>query len=346
MKAKLVEIFTGKKVEKAIDQLENLKEHDPNAMKERVNVMDGEALDKLALDHADQVVKSKNEAELEKEIKKYRTQRNRILAGAGIVLTVGGILTFLSNRKKNKQIKELEHGQRKILNAVEGLRDEYLYQSHNIRDSLKHNSEMISITADTNRAYLKDIQSQTRENNRDINKVASTQERDRALANAQINELTKTSQDLAQNQINSTKSILEELGKVKDLATDIKYDTASKGEKNSQIESGTNSWMIKFMSMTRSKDVASEEYQKAIRPMIPIIKNIDEEIRDGQLTDTNRKEYIAKTRKCVEEILNMSKMSDDDIKGTSKWKFGSALNNLKSILEDIRNENDDIKFRR
>ena len=186
-------------------------------MKKAVKITDYNSLDKLALDHADQITKSKTEAELEKEVSRYKKQRNTILAGAGVTLAIGGILTFLSNRKKNEQIKELEHGQQKIVNAVQGLREEYLYQSHNIRDSLKRNVNMIASTANTERAYLKAIHSQTKENNRDIAKVASAQEEDRSLMNAKISELTKTSQDLAQNQINSTKDILEQISSLKDL---------------------------------------------------------------------------------------------------------------------------------
>ena len=111
----IVSLFTQKKVDDTINNLENKIKENPELGKQQVKIPYSGQLDKLTQEIRVNIDTTSNTQET---IEKYKKQRNRILKG-GIFVTVslGSALVILS-KLKNKSIKKLDNDLKQTTNKL------------------------------------------------------------------------------------------------------------------------------------------------------------------------------------------------------------------------------------
>lgn len=125
VREKLSNLLSTAAVQLRIKQAENAIKEDPTLAKVETKMVDYEKLDKLNQETAAQLEKTKDSKETEKLMKKYRSQRNKILAvSSAITITLAGALIFIT-KNKNKKIQGLEANLAKSEKRLLGLKNRY-----------------------------------------------------------------------------------------------------------------------------------------------------------------------------------------------------------------------------
>ena len=125
VREKLSNLLSTAAVQLRIKQAENAIKEDPKLAKVETKMVDYEKLDKLNQETAAQLEKTKDSKETENLMKKYRSQRNKILAvSSAITITLAGALIFIT-KNKNKKIQGLEADVAKSEKRLLGLKNRY-----------------------------------------------------------------------------------------------------------------------------------------------------------------------------------------------------------------------------
>lgn len=129
-KIKLSEIFTNKKLENKIDELEKAMKERPELKEQKVTMPDYDQLEKLRDDIRADIQKEMKQPmnininpdksyALEKKMKKYKKQRNIILgATAAVTITLGAALVYLKS-SKDKIVGKMAKEHEEVVNSME-----------------------------------------------------------------------------------------------------------------------------------------------------------------------------------------------------------------------------------
>ena len=102
-KERITAIVTGEVFKKKTNNIENALKENPKLMNEKVKITDYDKLNKLNESAMQSVMNAKSNDEIERAMKKYKTQRNAILAATAVIgVTAGVAFTKLKNRIKNQ----------------------------------------------------------------------------------------------------------------------------------------------------------------------------------------------------------------------------------------------------
>ena len=146
-KTKIAEIFTNKKLEDKINELEQAMKENPQLKDEKVSMPDYEQLEKLRNDIRSDIQKEMSRPTnininpdksyaLEQKMKKYKKQRNKILAAsAAVTITLGAALVYLKS-SKDKIVDKMTKEHEETINTLEERIKDCEDQAKNAKDAL------------------------------------------------------------------------------------------------------------------------------------------------------------------------------------------------------------------
>lgn len=104
----ITNLLTKKKFKDDLEDLTQEVKKRPKLRKKKIEMTDYDILEKLNHETASAIRTCRNAKEIEAKMKKYRKQRNKLLAGGALVTTALGTFIYMSTMKHEESIKKLK----------------------------------------------------------------------------------------------------------------------------------------------------------------------------------------------------------------------------------------------
>lgn len=226
VKDKLAALFKHEKIDNAVKTLEDAKKTNPQIMTTTITMVDYQKLQKLNDDTSKEL--TKEGVDVEEKMKKYRSQRNKILAASAVVTVTLGSALYMITKSKNEKIQELDTRQRETESKLNILKGRYIAirkELANEKESnLKLSNENERLRERTLSGKTKVVAKQASErmknasekNAKDIANIkAAVSAQTEVLQNATTDTLHQV-QDAVKTVINPDSSVLTKIKSVKD----------------------------------------------------------------------------------------------------------------------------------
>lgn len=319
IKEKIISFFKKDTTEKTVKEIEDVAKENPELLNAAVSIRDYHAL--YSLNEMTQKKLMDEKCEVEKTMKKYRKQRNIILAaGAAVTISLGAALVIVT-KKKDEKISSLENLYKSVKRKLhikeqkyEDLKQDHISYKNKAEDKIKSLNSTVSKQNDT----IEELKAKG---------IKRTQLKVLHAVKQPIRNGQQAGKDL-QKSIDQTK---EQVVAIAECAKDMATDTANECSDAFKVLSSNASIIKKAQAgMSVVANIASGTKN------IVSGKAISDK-KDERAEEISKKGYeIAAKIKKYDEILNHPKASDDR-KQIAQERIDTLDGRLKTLADRYEN---------